>query len=254
MKKLIRDTGIILQNGLLLTLKNPLWLFFGLFQPVVYLVLYYPFLKGVTTAPGFSSANAIQFFAPGLLMMSAIFNAAWVGFMLLEWLESGMLERVRVTPVSRFALALGFVLRSAAQIVVQSMFLLIATLFFGFHSSVMGIIGVLVLLLLVGITIAAASFTLAVLLKDHDSMVVIINFFTMPLILLSGIMLPLAFAPRIIQILSLFDPFRYAVDASRALINGTFADPAVGYAFGIFTVLAVLSLWWFKRTMQEAVS
>lgn len=254
MKNVIRDTLVILQHDLWLIFKNPFWVFFGLFQPIVYLLLFYPFLKGVSQAPGFPAENTIQFFAPGLLVMNALANGAYAGFGLLNRLESGFLERMRVTPVSRTALVLGFVLGDAVQLFFQSLMLLAASFVFGLRVNVVGILLLFVLVLLVGTMLTAASHAVALIAKNTDGLVAVVNFFCMPMILLSGIMLPLSFAPRVIQLLSLFNPFRYAVDASRVLIEGSLSDPVIWYAFSIFTGLSIVTLWWFRRTTQEAVS
>src|SRR4051812_27658716 len=112
MNKILRDTWLIGKNELLIQIRNPLWLFFGLFQPIIYLVLFSPFLKGIASAPGFPTGNAIQFFAPGLLIMNVLFGATFAGFGLIDQLRTGFIERIRVTPVSRLSLVLGFVFRT----------------------------------------------------------------------------------------------------------------------------------------------
>jgi ABC-2 type transport system permease protein len=75
----------------------------------------------------------------------------------------------------------------------------------------------------------------------------------MPILLLSGITLPLALAPEWIRNAARFNPFAYAVDASRALFIGHLTDASVGLGFGIITVLTVLGLYWafssFRRGM-----
>src|SRR5436853_6189141 len=111
-QKLIADTYLIGKNELLIQIRNPLWLFFGLFQPIVYLVLFSPFLGGIANAPGFPSESAIQFFVPGLVIMNVLFGASFAGFGLINQLRSGFIERIRVTPVSRLAIVLGLVLRT----------------------------------------------------------------------------------------------------------------------------------------------
>ena len=112
MKKTILDTILIGRNELLIQVRNPLWFFFGLFQPIVYLALFSPFLSGIAHAPGFPSGNAIQFFVPGLLIMNVLFGGSFAGFVLLDQLRSGFIERIRVTPISRLAIVLGLIFRS----------------------------------------------------------------------------------------------------------------------------------------------
>lgn len=75
----MRDIYLITKNELLVTMRNPFWILRGLFQPIVYLVLFAPLLNGVAGTRGFPATNAIQFFAPGLLIMNALFSAGFEG-------------------------------------------------------------------------------------------------------------------------------------------------------------------------------
>ncbi|MEA3138145.1 MAG: type transport system permease protein [Gammaproteobacteria bacterium] len=253
MNKLLMDTYLLGKNELIVQVRNPLWLVFGLFQPVVYLLLFAPFLTGIAKTPGFPTGNAIQFFAPGLLILNALFNASFAGFGLIDKLRSGFLERIRVTPVSRLAIVLGLVLRNAVVLIVQSALLLLTALLFGLRVDPVGAAVVAILMTLIGITMASLSYTVAVLVKDEGTLAAITNFFTLPLVLLSGVMLPVAFAPASIRLIARFDPFTYAVDAARALLNGI-PDPSIWQAFGLFSVLGIVALWSFIRSMREAVA
>lgn len=254
MNKILKDSFLIGKNELLIQVRNPLWLFFGLFQPIVYLVLFSPFLKGIASSPGFPSGNPIQFFAPGLLIMNVLFGAGFAGFGLIDQLRTGFIERIRVTPVSRLAIVLGLVFRSPIVLIVQSAILIIVALFFGLHVSLPGILVLALLLSVIGITMASLSFTIALIVKDEGTLAAITNFFTLPFFLLAGVMLPLTFAPKTIQLIAKFDPFAYAVSASRALMNGALGDVSVSAAFAIFIVLGILTLGWFIRSMREAVA
>lgn len=254
MKKLFKDAYLIGKNELLLQVRNPLWLFFGLFQPIVYLALFSPFLSGIASVPGFPSDNALQFFVPGLLIMNVLFGASFAGFGLIDQLRSGFIERIRVTPVSRVSMVIGLVLKSPAVIIVQSAILVIAAMFFGFRLDFWGAHVLVLLMILIGITMASLSYTIGLIVKDEGALAAITNFFTLPLMLLSGIMLPVQFAPELIQDISKFNPLTYAVNAARALVDGNLGDSSILMALGIFVVLGVISLWWFIRSMKDAVA
>lgn len=254
MNKLFSDAYIIGRNQLMIQVRNPLWLFFGLFQPIVYLLLFSPFLSGIADAPGFPSDNALQFFVPGLLIMNVLFGAGFAGFELIGQLRSGFIERIRVTPISRMAVALGLVFRTPIVILVQSAVLVVVALFMGFRMDFWGMHLIILLMILIGITMASVSYSIALVTREEGALAAVTNFFTLPLMLLSGIMLPVAFAPKIIQNVSIIDPFRYAVDASRALVNGNLGDSAVFWALGIFAILAAAALFWFIRSMKDAVA
>lgn len=252
--KTLREAYVIGKQELVIQMRNPLWLFFGLFQPIVYLLLFSPFLSGIANAPGFPAGNAIQFFVPGLLIMNALFGSSFSGFGLINQLRSGFIERIRVTPVSRTAIVIGLVLRSPVVLIVQSAILVIVAMFMGFKPNFWGMHLEVLLMLLVALAMGAISYTVALLVKDEGALAATTNFFTLPLMLLSGIMLPVTFAPKLIQKVSRIDPFRYAVDASRALINGNFSDHSVWLAFVIFGVLTVVTMAWFVRSMKDAVA
>src|SRR4051794_32990873 len=116
--KLIRDTLIIFQRQALLLLRNPVWIFVGVFQPVMYLLLFAPLLKPALRVS--SDAQAYEIFVPGLLVLLAIFGGLFQGFGLIAELRAGIIERSRVTPVSRLALLLGRSLRDVVSLIAQA--------------------------------------------------------------------------------------------------------------------------------------
>ena len=254
MKKFLIDTYIILKEELRILVRNPFWVFIGLFEPVVYLLLFMPFLKGVTSAPGFPAESTSRFFVPGLIVMTAMFNSSYSGFGVLDLLENGFIERLRVTPVNRLSLVLGFVLQSVIVLLIQSIIICIISLFFGYSPSFTGLILLFLLVLLIAITLSSISYSIAFLVKDGGMLASVINFFVLPLFLLSGIMLPLSFAPKIIQSIAMVNPFTYAVNASRFLSDGLIAQNTVVIAFILFIILSILTLQWFIKVMKETVA
>lgn len=251
----MRDTYLITMNEIRVTVRNPFWAFSSLFQPIIYLLLFGPLLNGVAATRGFpGGANAIQFFAPGLLIMNALFGSGFEGFTLRDKLDSGFLERLRVTPISRLALAFGFILQNSLNLIWQSMLILGVSLFFGLKIDPVGAVLLLLLVVLIGITMASISYRLGLKIREGGIMAGIVNTFVLPAMILSGIMLPISFGPPIIQALSRIDPFLYAVNAARALINGSIGDASVLEAFAVFVVLAAVCLGIFIRGMREAVA
>lgn len=250
----MRDTYLIMTNEIKVTFRNPFWIFHGLVQPVIYLLLFGPLLNGVAGTRGFPSTNAIQFFAPGLLIMNALFSAGFVGFSLQDKVDCGFLERLRVTPVSRLALAMGLILVSSIELLIQSVVLVLCALLFGLQFNLFGIALLVALILLIGVAMASTSFSLALVTREGGMLAGVTNTFVLPLLILSGVMLPITFGPPIIQALARLDPFLYAVNAARALINGAILDSSVGIAFLVFAALSVVTLAVFIRGMREAVA
>jgi len=112
----------------------------------------------------------------------------------------------------------------------------------------------LLLIVLIGVMMASLSFTLGLMTREGGILAGITNTFILPLLILSGVMLPIGFGPPIIQTISRFDPFFYAVNAARSLINGGLASPSIPEAFAVFAILSALALVLFIRSMREAVA
>src|ERR1700733_12600509 len=250
----MRDAYLIAKNELLVTVRNPYWLFHGIVQPIIYLVLFAPLLNGVSGVPGFPAKNAIQFFAPGLLIMNVLFSAGFEGFTLQDKVDCGFLERLRVTPISRLSLALGFILQTNMTLLFQSMVLVICSLLFGLKIDPLGAFALAFLLVLIGITMASLSYCLALITREGGILAGVTNTFILPLLILSGVMLPISFGPPWIRALARLDPFLYAVNAARALIDGAIGDPAIPLAFAVFVATSLAALTLFIRAMREAVA
>lgn len=252
--KVLRDTWLLFVSQAVTTVRNPVWIIVGMFQPACYLLLFAPLLKRIANAPGFPSGGALQVFTPGLLVMMAMFGAAFVGFGLIADLRAGVIERLRVTPVSRLALLLGRALRDVLMLLVQTAVLLLVAWPLGLQASLAGIAITLGLVVLIGLLAASCSYALALAVRDENTLASSLDLFTLPLLLLSGIMLPLTLAPRWLQDLATINPLSHAVDAARLLFGGNLADPIVLRGFAIMGLLTAVSIWWAARSFQSAVA
>jgi ABC-2 type transport system permease protein len=186
------------------------------------------------------------------MMMMAIFGTGFAGFGVIARLREGVIERLRVTPVSRLAMMIGIIAVDLLNLLVQTGLLVGVGLLLGFRPDVGGLLLLLVLLVIGGLTMASCSYAVALVLKNESALAAAVNLVALPLLLLSGIMLPLSLAPDILQKIAQANPFAYAVQAARALIGGHLQDVAVAQAFAIFAVLGALALYWATRSISKA--
>jgi len=249
----IRDTWLIYRRSLILTLRQPVWLLMGIIQPILYLVLFGPLLEGAVTQAG-AGVNAFDWFVPGLLVMVAVFGSAFVGFGLIAELRYGVIERMRVTPMSRTAMLLGRSLRDATLLLMQASIMIVIAIPFGVTIEPAGIVVTLVLVGVIGLAMAPLSYSAALALKSEDAFAPLIQFVALPLLLLSGIFLPLQLAPQWLQTLSDLNPVTYAVDAVRAAFNGLWGDPAIAVGSTIVVVIAIAAVWVASRAFSRATS
>jgi ABC-2 type transport system permease protein len=249
---LFRDTRLIFLRSLQITLRNPVWIIFGLFQPLCFFLLFAPLLDKLVGNPGFGSESALVIFTPGLLIMTAMYATAFVGFNLIDDIRSGVIERFRVTPINRVALLLGRSLRDVFFLVIQSIFLLVLAWLFGLTASLLGILLSLGLVILVGFSISVISYSCALILKSEDSLAPFLNFFILPMQLLAGATLPLTLAPNWLKRIAFFNPLSHAVSAARALFKGSYTDTTVLWGFGVMLLVAIVAFYWSSNLFKKS--
>jgi len=246
--KMLRDTWLIFQRQMLLILRNPVWLIIGVLQPLYFLLLFGPLLQDALQVD--SAADAYRIFVPGLLVMLAMFGAMFTGFGLIAELRAGVIERSRVTPVSRVALMLGRSLRDVATLLFQAVLITVLAIPFGLTVRLGDVLLAYLMLGLIGVMMSAVSNALALKLRTEDALAPLMNGVAQPLLLLSGILLPLS---GWVATVANFNPFAWAVDASRALFAGHPGDSSVWQALLILGTLTVLALLWSARSFARSV-
>ncbi len=252
--KFANDLGALYGRAVRASLRNPVWLFIGLFQPILYLLLFAPLLSNLTGVPGFPPGGAYTVFTPGLLVMLALFTTAFAGFGLVDQIRNGVVERLLVTPASRLSILLAYLLRDVSVLLVQSIFAVALAAAMGLTANPAGLLITFGMMVITGMLMASCSYALALRLKQEDALASVVNTIATPLLLLSGITLPLTLAPKIIRSIASVNPFAYEVTAARSLFIGNFADSAIVVGILLLAALAVLAFWWAIRSFRRAAA
>jgi len=249
--KLFHDISLIFNRQMQLLLRNPVWIFVGVFQPVMYLLLFAPLLKPALQVQ--TNAAAYEVFVPGLLVLLAIFGGLFQGFGLIAELRAGIIERSRVTPVSRVALLLGRSLRDVVSLIAQAIIITLLALLFDLRVFIGYLLLAYLMLALISLMTSAVSYGVALVVKSEDALAPLMNTVAQPVLLLSGILLPLTFAPGWLQGVAKWNPFSWAVNGTRALFRGDLGADAVWQGLLIMAVLAVLAVAWASRKFATSV-
>jgi ABC-2 type transport system permease protein len=245
-----RATLLVFRQQLRLISRQPAWTVIALVQPLLYLALFGPLLGPVARAPGFPPGDSWQVFVPGLLVQLAMFGTLFVGFGLLAEMRSGVVERMRVTPASRFALLAGRVLRDCLALVGQAVLLITVSTAFGFRAPLAGVLVLLALVAMLGVALSSFSYAAALRLKSEDALAQLLNAVSVPALLLSGILLPMSLAPRWLRLLAQVNPFAHVVNGARAAVHGDgLAKVLVGLVAA--TALAIAGLVVGTRTVHR---
>jgi ABC-2 type transport system permease protein len=237
----IRDSWTVFARAMRISLRQPVWVVFGLIQPILYLTLFGPLLKSVAQQPGFGG-DAWKVFVPGLLVQLGMFGASFVGFGLIAEWRAGVIERMRVTPASRASLLVGRVARDVLVLLVQGSVLVFAALAMGLRAPwwALGVgVGTVALL---GACFASLSYAIALKLKSEDAFAPLLNGVILPIALLSGIFLPMTLAPRWLQRLSDANPVKHIIDGVRAMFRGELGSAASLWGIALTLALVVIGI------------
>jgi ABC-2 type transport system permease protein len=251
MPTLMRDTYTVFARAMRMSLRNPAWLVISLLQPVLYILLFGPLLEPLAGQLG--AGNAYQIFVPGILVNLGIFGALFVGFGLIAEYRAGVIESQRVTPASRTALLLGRVLRDVLVLLVQGTVLVLVSIPLGLRAPFLGVVLSLVVIALLGAAFASVSYALALTLKSEDAFAPLLNVFVLPVLLLSGILLPMTLAPGWLQTISDVNPIKHVVDGAREFFLGGYGTSTAWWGLALTVALAVLG-WVFgvRRFRRES--
>ncbi|MGW6736066.1 ABC transporter permease [Streptomyces sp. NPDC055013] len=234
---LLHDTALIYGRYLRQSLRSRFALLFGVLMPLLYLLFFGPLL---TDLPLGGEGSSWQVLVPGLLLQLGLFGASFAGFSIIIEKGQGVVERMRVTPVSRLALLLGRVLRDATVFVFQAVLLVLAALVMGLRAPLPGVLIGFAFVGLLTVSLASLSYALAMKVRTPQEFGPAINAMTMPMMLLSGLMLPMTLGPTWLDVLSHFVPFRYLVDAVRDAYVGSYATTPMLY--GVLVAIAFAGL------------
>ncbi|TWP49908.1 ABC transporter permease [Lentzea tibetensis] len=234
---MLREIWLVFLRSLRPALRSPAMIVVGLAQPLLYLGLFGPLLGD----------DGWQWFVPGLLVQMTLFGTAYAGFSLMPEMHAGVLERLQVTPVSRVALLVGRVLKDVVLLVVQAVLIVLVALLFGFETSVGAVLLGIGLVALLGVAVGSVSYAVALRAKYEYVLASVISSTVVPLMLLSGVLLPMSNGPRWLYWLSRANPLSHVVDAERAI----FTSGSVLLGLGATVLLVCAAVLFGTRTFRR---
>ncbi|XVU26772.1 ABC transporter permease [Actinoplanes sp. CA-054009] len=234
MTTLIADTTTVFSRELRPLLRDPFTIIFSMVQPLVFLALFTPLLPD-------DDGNALQWFVPGIIVMSCLFACSMTGSNLLFEIQTGSHERMLVTPLRRPALLIGRAFKEIVPMFAQAALIVVVCLPFGFRFNLLGAVIGLVILAAFCVGLGALSYTLALASKNQEWLFwTVQQTLLFPLLLLAGVLLPIDDGPRWLRVLAAGNPLSYVVEAERSLFNGDiWATSTLGGVIAAAVVAAI---------------
>lgn len=251
--RILLEIWALFKRRMLETIRQPVWIFMGLITPLLYIFLFSPILKNLSNPP-LSTGEVLDTFVPGVLTLLAFIGGTGAGYIVIGELQTGVIERFRVSPASRFSLLMGTLLRDIVAFLIPSVLVIVFATLLGFKVNMGGLIVMFVLLSLLVAMVSAWSGSLGLILKQSSSMAALVAGLELPLTLLSGVLLPISLGPKWLQAIAHINPLYYVVDASRVLAGGTISSFVVFKAFAVIVPLTLLTVYWATRVYRKAIA
>ena len=235
--------------------RNPILIFFSLFQPVIFLVLFTQlFAKfGALLGPG---VNYTVFATAGIVLQNAFSSAFQSGTAIVDDIRSGFLTKMLATPVNRTAILFGRILSDVFRVVVQTVIILVLAYALGVFPET-GFPGYLLVILTVaafGLAWSGISLALGLRTKSAETVFGIAGFLTFPLLFMSTALVDTSVMPDWMKSVSNYNPISFAVNAMRNMITGCppgelssncttgFDWSTILQAYGVIALIGVLTL------------
>jgi ABC-2 type transport system permease protein len=248
----IAQTAYLAGRDIRALLRQPWYVAITLIQPLIWLLLFGALFERVADLPGFTGSY-MDYLAPGMVVMTAMFSSGWSGMATIEDIDRGVSDRLLVSPVSRGALIAGRVAQSALSIAVQALIIVAIALAAGatFPGGVAGVLVLTAVAVLLGAAFAAFSNGIALVTRQEESLIGMVQFLVLPLSFLSTAYMLKPLLPGWIQTATQYNPVDWAVEAGR---SATSANPDWGLIAadtGLLLALALLCAWFATRAFRS---
>ncbi|HEY9846803.1 MAG TPA: ABC transporter permease [Candidatus Caenarcaniphilales bacterium] len=241
---LIQDSWHLFNRTNTRLVRKPFLIFFSLFQPIIFLLLFTQLFSRFAAVPGFPADNYLLFAVPGIILQNSFTSAFQSGTAMVEDLKSGFLAKMLVTQVNRQSILLGRIAADSARVAVQTLIIFTIGYAMGAHPAT-GVAGLLLMLLisaLFGLAWGGLSIFIGLKTKSSESVFAIAGFLTFPLLFMSTALTPANFMPDWMQNVTRFNPISYGVDAIRVLMLSGFEWQTIWPAFAVIGSLIAITM------------
>lgn len=234
-------------------LHDPMELVSRAIQPIFWLGIFGEALSKVRAIPT-PGSTYLQYITPGILTQSVVFVAIFYGLYIIMDRDTGILQKLLVTPTPRLALVWGKMISAGVRGLSQALIVFIFAMILGIqlHITILSIAGVILIVLLGAGFFTGLSMSIAAIVKTRERFMGIGQVITLPLFFASNAIYPIAIMPGWLQVVAKINPLSYMVDGLRALtLSGDFTGVGADIAvLVIATVLiSLLSAWLYPKVV-----
>lgn len=234
----------ILNRNLLKLVRNRMRLFMNLFMSVIMLFVFSFVMK--STATGIT--NPMNYLIAGIIIMTVFQIALNNSMNILDDISSGFMKEILVAPISRWQIAIGHMLSSTVISVIQGLIIVIIGLFMGLDLDAVHGLGMILIMVLAGLTFSALGLYLATVTRESSNFQLLVTIISFPLTFLSGAYIPTFALPKFMLPIVLINPLTYATALFREvtlkmdhLSVAEMVKSGIAFQVGSFTIMPWMS-------------
>jgi ABC-2 type transport system permease protein len=219
----IQETLALTKRLFIQLQRRPSTLIAGIIQPLMWLVLFGALFQNAPAGMLGNNLSYGQFLGAGVIVFTSFAGALNAGLPVMFDREFGFLNRLLVAPLTtRYSIVAASALYIITLTLLQTAAIITVSAFLGAGlPSIIGLgaIGLIILLLVVGVTALSIGLTFA--LPGHIELIAVIFVTNLPLLFASTALAPLAFMPKWLQLVACLNPLSYAIEPIRYLYTHT---------------------------------
>ena len=221
---MLSDTYTIFWREMKRYRKSRSGILIRLIQPAIWIIVIgntFASTRPLIQSVGFSGSY-IEFMAPGVIMLTAIFTSIFGGVNTLWDRRYGFMNKALTSPISRSSIALGKMLAISLISALQSSLILGIALALGVSiPNLLMVIPILAIVIAFSLGFSGISVIVAATSKSQETFWGVINFLGMPLFMLSPALFPLELLPNWLAFIAKLNPVTYSVLLIRQMMTGS---------------------------------
>ncbi|TSD64421.1 ABC transporter permease [Aeromicrobium piscarium] len=169
-----------------------------------------------------SPTDYLQFFLPGILVVSIVMITMYTGLSVNTDIEKGVFDRFRTLPIWRPAPMVGYLLGDGFRYLIASVVIVTMGLILGYRpdGGVTGVLAGVAVLLLFCFALSWIWTMFGLMLRSEKSVMGVSMMLIMPLSFLSSAYVDPSTMPNWLEAFVNVNPITFAVDSVRALMSG----------------------------------
>ena len=221
--------------------------------PLIQLVVFSQLFKDIVQLPGFGGGGSyLAYLAPGQIAFTVFFAVSWSGGNLLYDYRNGYLDKLRIAPISRYAILAGEFVPLFVECTAMAAIILLLSVLLGapVATGLPGAIAVALLGGAFGVAWSGTSFVPALLTRNEQATSALsILFF--PVAFMSTAFVPPALMPDWLRLVNDWNPISFVIEAMRSLMSVGLEWDVLGRAVVAIIVVGLvlhsITLWAFRR-------